>query len=75
MRWRRQPDVVVVVTTGQSDTALEAAGKMATFTTLCMRYDVRIVSTDGAVMTIAGRPKKVRAFRARFDLLSAAGAV
>lgn len=74
--WFRAPDVErSIVLKNKSTTAHEALGRHATFTTLCMRWDVSIVRTKGQMIVIKGRPRKVERFLHDFTRLSEAGAV
>lgn len=51
-------------------------GRHQTFVVvLCMRWNVRIIETEGKMITIAGRPKKVQRWYEDFTLLNDRGAV
>lgn len=69
MFWRRKPDVETTVEAGSSDTAGEAMLKWARLNALLRRFDLDLVSTEGKIMVLRGRPKNIEGFRFHYDLL------
>lgn len=75
MWFKRKPDEETTVTAGKSAEAWEAMLKHTQFVNLCLRHDLRVARTDGALITVRGRPKDVERFKADFETLRAFGRV
>lgn len=77
MSWfRRQPDETLTVEVGghpRTQTVPGAMGAMRGFSNLCMNHKLSIVMTEGTSITVQGRPKQIKAFKAKFDFLHGLG--
>lgn len=65
----RKSEVTIEVKKNRTGAAQEALRLMDQFTDLCLKYKLDIVRTDGAEITLRGRPRRVTKFEQAYQRL------